>query len=1597
MMLLDFLRSRPRRTLAVVSGLLVVLIFAGLFGIATSDELTDSARLALFVVLGGFSLVGAALSYVVARGTRELGRLRAREVESAEELARRGERLRLLAENAGDMIYRYRLSPNRGFEYVSPAATALTGFTPEEHYADPDLVLKLVHPDDRHLLEKALHRPEAPLVLRWRRGDGSIVWTEQRNKYVHDKAGNPVAIEGIARDITEAKHAEDQRRESESLARSTIDSLSAHIAILDASGAVIAVNRAWTEFAERNSGHRESVGVGANYLRVCDSVRGSGAGVAAAFAEGIRDVIAGRETYFEMEYPCHSPTENRWFVGRVTRFSAEEALDTAPRVVVAHEDVTNRKENEEALREGEERYRATFENAAVGVAHFDLDGAFARVNSKLCEMVGYTREELLATDWMSISHPAEIDLNLELRERHLKGETGSYSLEKRYIHKQGHEVWVELTANLQRDENGKPLYYIAFIEDVSGRKKAEEALRESEERLRLALEAASLGLWYQDLKTGEFMAAPQTAAMHGLEPNTPLDQEKALALVHHEDRGRVGELVERAVAARGPYEAEYRIVWPDGTVRWMASRARIYGESDDDSDGRMIGIVQDITRRKQAEQSLLLQAQLLDQVQAGVIATDMDGKVIHWNRHAETLYGWTRQEVLDRNILDLTVGPEDAKVAEEIMAQLQSGQPWEGEFITRRKDGSLFPAYVSDALVYDENGNPAGLVGVSVDITERKKNEEAIREREERLNAILQNTTAVIYLMSPESRFMHINRCFEELFGLNNAAVRGRSVHDVFPAEIAASFESNNQRVLAAGAPIEFEELAPHSDGMHTYASIKAPLFDAAGEPRGVVGISTDITERKRAEEALRESEERFRAAFDSAATGMALTSPEGRWLQVNRSICEITGYAEEELLGADFQSITHPEDLREDLEGMRRLLGGEIPYHYAEKRFLHKSGHPVWVLLSASLVRDADGEPLYFVVQAQDITGSKRDKENLERLSRHNDMILKSAGEGIFGLDLQERITFVNPAAETLLGHDAGELIGRHQHDIIHHSHPDGTPYSPEDCPIYAALRDGDVRASSDEVFWRKDGTSFPVEYVSTPIRQEGEVVGAVVTFSEITERKRAEEALRDSEERFRLLAENTSDLVCLHEPDGRYIYISPSCRRLLGYEPAELLGADPYGLFHPDDAPRIRSESHERVLEGTSPASVTYRIRKKSGEYLWFETLTEPIQDENGDVVRLQTASRDVTDRKRVEDALQESEERLRMAVQVSPLALFRQDCDLRYTWVHNPQLGFGTEPAVGKTDLELLPREDAERLTEIKRRVLATGTGVREEVRTTADDAFYYDLTVEPLRDSVGDIVGLSGAAVDITERKRVEEAVAAAARARADFLAEVSHELRTPLTVIRGNAEVGLDLKRGCVHDEVLKEIVAESTTMSRMVEDLLFLARSDTSTPIFRPRTVSTEAFLAALAGRAALVVQERGATLETNLSGAGETRMDPMRVEQAVLALVDNAAKYGRDRVTLTSSTENGELRITVADNGPGIPEEHLPRVFERFYRVDHTHEQGGAGLGLSIVSTITEAHGGRMEAESRPGKGTRISLYLPLSGSHNDAAREPLAGETGG
>jgi diguanylate cyclase (GGDEF)-like protein/PAS domain S-box-containing protein len=257
-------------------------------------------------------------------------------------------------------------------------------------------------------------------------------------------------------------------------------------------------------------------------------------------------------------------------------------------------------------------------------------------------------------------------------------------------------------------------------------------------------------------------------------------------------------------------------------------------------------------------------------------------------------------------------------------------------------------------------------------------------------------------------------------------------------------------------------------------------------------------------------STERLRAAFEGMAVGMILKGPEGETLESNPALRRMLGYSEKELRGMVRSDYTHPEDAGRDAELYRQLLAGKRDSFRMEKRYVRKDGSIMWGRLSVSRIEGTEYESAFAVGVVEDITEQREAAQQIERLNRHNQLILDSAGEGIYGLDTEGKTTFVNPAATAMTGFDREDLIGKSQHEFVHHSYPDGSSYPREDCPIYAALTDGEIRHVDDEVFWRKDGTSFPVEYTSTPIRENSEVTGAVVTFTDITERKALEKRLQ-------------------------------------------------------------------------------------------------------------------------------------------------------------------------------------------------------------------------------------------------------------------------------------------------------------------------------------------------------------------------------------------------------------------------------------------------------------------------------------------------------
>jgi PAS domain S-box-containing protein len=355
-----------------------------------------------------------------------------------------------------------------------------------------------------------------------------------------------------------------------------------------------------------------------------------------------------------------------------------------------------------------------------------------------------------------------------------------------------------------------------------------------------------------------------------------------------------------------------------------------------------------------------------------------------------------------------------------------------------------------------------------------------------------------------------------------------------------------------------------------------------------------------------------------------------------------------------------------------------------------------------------------------------------------------------------------------------------------------------------------------------------------------------------------------------------------------------------------------------------------------------------------------------------------------------LETSEERFRVALQSSRIGVFNQDAELRYVWAYNPQIGIPAEQLLGKRDGELFSVDQASALTALKRGVLQTGKGVREEMWLSIGDRdLCFDLTIEPLRGGKGEVVGITCAAVDVTERRRLEEALRDADRRKDEFLATLAHELRNPLAAVshasevirlKGPADSELRWSQDVIHRQVdhLKRLIDDLLDVGRITRNKLQLREERFD---LRPLLVSAAEGMRALAEQQG---QEMGLVLpEESLMVSA----DATRLAQVFQNLLDNAVKYTSrgGHITLTAQRQEREIVVSVRDTGVGIAPDHLPKVFEMFFQADRSLERasGGLGIGLSLVRLLVGLHGGEIEARSQGlGSGSEFVVRLPLAGA---------------
>ncbi|MEE8494567.1 MAG: PAS domain S-box protein [Nitrospirales bacterium] len=402
----------------------------------------------------------------------------------------------------------------------------------------------------------------------------------------------------------------------------------------------------------------------------------------------------------------------------------------------------------------------------------------------------------------------------------------------------------------------------------------------------------------------------------------------------------------------------------------------------------------------------------------------------------------------------------------------------------------------------------------------RREAELQAASQEARVRAILNSTADGIITVDEFGMVLSFNPSAEQMFGYRSEEVIGRNVTMLMPPAYREQHRDSLGRYLKTGEArvigSERELAGLRQDGQTFPVALRISEMHHLGE-RVFIGTMRDISERKRSELEAQRAQALIHSIVENLPDMVFVKdATDHRFVRFNKAGEELLGYSREELIGKNDYDIFPKEEADFFWEKDCEVLEGgqlvDIPEEPIKTR--HK-GMRVLRTKKVPIV-GSDGVPEYLLGISEDITERKRADAALTQLSHQHQLILRSAAEGIYGLDLEGRTTFSNPAAAQMIGWEVEELLGQSQHAVLHHSKPDGSPYPREDCPIYAAFKDGAVHRVDTEVFWRKDGTSFPVEYTSTPIRDEqGQLAGAVVTFRDITERKKTEEELRKSEER--------------------------------------------------------------------------------------------------------------------------------------------------------------------------------------------------------------------------------------------------------------------------------------------------------------------------------------------------------------------------------------------------------------------------------------------------------------------------------------------------
>mgnify|MGYP000221122399 CR=1 FL=1 len=881
-------------------------------------------------------------------------------------------------------------------------------------------------------------------------------------------------------------------------------------------------------------------------------------------------------------------------------------------------------EYRECERERELQERV-IESAPVGVSVADAtdpETPIVSVNERFEELTGYEESACVGRNCRFLQGEDTDEAPIaEMRRAIEAGE--STTVELRNYRADGTEFWNRVRLSPVEDDDGEVTHYVGFQEDVTERVEREAELERQTSLLDSIFEQVPIHLYVKD-REGRYeriSSAYVEQAYDGDEARfigktDPEIFEGDLAQEAHEDDLRVVETGE-PIVGKEEYGSDIDEWNLTTKVPWRGADGAVRG---------LFGVSQKITERKERERELAAYREytddILDAIDDVFYVLDAEGDMLRWNETLVEVTGYDDAEIAEMHASDFFVDADRDAVRRGIEnIDAAAGVPLEARFET--KSGEVIPFEIVASPLENPDGERI-VAGIARDISER-------RERERQIEAIVENTEDPIYIKDAEGRYQFVNEAAAENFGQPAAAIVGETDAALFGEETVADIRADDDRVVETGEPVSREVVRPIDGDERVYLDHKYPYRDERGEIVGLMGISRDITERKAAEEKLRERERRLQEyreytegildAIDDVFYVFDETGAIQRW---NDSVATVTGYDDDEI--ADMHATDFfPEHAHGQVaEAVGAVFEGgeervdapvvtsddeEIPYEFVASRLENPDGDPVLVGIG------------------RDVSERKARERELRETNERLNAVIEASPAALLAFDEDEAVTLWNAAAERIFGWSEAEVLG------------EPLPIIPDErAAEYEGLTDrvldGEILTSHETKRERQDGERIDVSLSAAPIRDEdGDPVEVMGALADITDRKAAERDLRATKERMQKFVETSPVGVVATDPEGTVTLWNDAMAEIFGWSAEEVLG-EPYPAVPADR--EGTDEIRQRVLDGESFRQVERERVRRDGEHIDISLSTTPVRDGDGEITEVVGYIEDITERKEREREL-------------------------------------------------------------------------------------------------------------------------------------------------------------------------------------------------------------------------------------------------------------------------------------------------------------------------------------------------------------------------